>query len=298
MSQYGGYRRGANDLAYGDDAGGERWDRDRFERMRARSRGARESDYRFEEKDHFGRGGERREVEVDARFGRRGPAGRTEEQDRFVEEDRFTPRRRNVEFLAEDRTRGSGRELAPYRQYEREYEAPVRRAARPSMIRRQSSLDTFDRRPLPRYREEDVDVRLAVQALPRRRREERNEPREEDYRDVRIRRERERSVHRRSDSRYQESSDSFEEMEMPVRKSARRGVTRIPKRLVPKRVVLELGYPFEEEVSHQLISCKLNLTVFCRSTSTLSKWFLLKTRLTKLWNCPTNTKKVSGTQVI
>jgi len=102
-----------------------------------------------------------------------------------------------------------------------------------------------------RYREteyEEIDYRDA-------------EP-DADYRDIWIKRER--STHRkapkseapksvRSESvKSKSSSSSFEEVSKepsPVREVGKKGRTRMPKRLVHKKAVVQLGYPFEEEVS-------------------------------------------------
>ncbi|KAK5004285.1 hypothetical protein LTR28_009116 [Elasticomyces elasticus] len=178
--------------------------------------------------------------------------------------------------------------LAPYRRksvVERDFSRELqpsapRRPARPGMLRRQSSLDTFDRRPPPRYEREDYRLPANVPVpLPRRRspprprryreedfeeiryRDVELEPRDEDYRDVEIRRERsvrQRSIPKstKSDARSvttttRSSSDSFEEISRspsPERKKVKKGKTRMPKRLVKKEAIIELGYPFEEEV--------------------------------------------------
>lgn len=235
------YRSSGYDLAYGDDyygrGSGERWDRERFERMRARSRGPRGSDsVRIEEDDYYRRGPDRRDVRVEVDESRR----RSGYYDPYYD-DGYDPGRRapRPEYLDYDRYEVSGRELAPYRpRYE---EIPIRRPARPGMIRRQTSLDTFDRRAAPRYdlddRDISVNVNLQAPDPPR------LEVREEDYRDVRIRRERERDIYRRRRS----SSSSFEEIVVPEARP-KRGKTRMPKRLVHLRAILDLGHPYDEEV--------------------------------------------------
>jgi len=78
------------------------------------------------------------------------------------------------------------------------------------------------------------------------------EPREE-YREVEIRRDK--STTRRSKSRRRavsvrssrsSSVSSFEQIEVP-KPIGKKGKTRMPKRLVKKQAVIELGYPFEED---------------------------------------------------
>lgn len=264
------YRSSTGDLgSYDEPRRPERWDRDKFERYSRRAPEEREV-FRFEERDRPGR----REIAIEDRIDRRGPKGRVEERDRYYEEDRFAPPSRRRPNLWEEPTPSevANRALAPYRRksiVERDLE--VRRPARPQYVRRQSSLDTFDRKPLMRYGAEDwrpptnVPIPLPIRrpsppAPPRRRvREEEFEEiryrdieadREEEYRDIRIRREG--NARRRSGSRYEaastrSSSSSFEEVS-PVREMGRKGKTRMPKRLVHKSAIIQLGYAFEEEV--------------------------------------------------
>lgn len=249
---YGGYRR--NDLAYGDDYGGERWDRDRFERIKPRVRSPPEREApQYAEP----RGGDRRAIYIDERIERREAGGRYEERDRFYEEDRAPPRRR-PEYLDEDPRKGRG-EIAPYRQAKwsaAEYDIPIRAPARPTIRRRQSSLDTYDRRPVPRY---DDDERAPPP--PTKYREViryRDEP-EENYREVRIRRER--SVR---PIRVEESSDSFEEISppSPPQRALKRGKTRFPKRLTERRAIIDFAYPFEEEVRRQVLSIAMPTNIY------------------------------------
>jgi hypothetical protein len=247
-------------MAYRDEGSPpvrERWDRDRFDRMR---RGTEEKEYyRFEDRE----GPRRSDVLLDERLERRGPGGRFEERERYVEEERYDPpTRRNPAFLDErpppERT---GQALAPYRR------------PRPQFIRRQSSLDTFDKRTLPRYGDEyrmppDVPIPLPIRrprSPPKERYFEEYEnvryhDNEEDYRDFRVREERSgkhrsksrmrsRSVRRRASISSSESS--FEEIEKGS-EIGRKGRTKMPKRLVHKKAVIEKGLPFEEEVSLSL----------------------------------------------
>ena len=318
MSRYGGPPRGSggDDLAYGDIP--QRWDRDRFERFGSRAPPAPpsaapsqryEEDYHFEERDRPGR----RQVQVQDRIDERGPGGHFQERDRYYEDDRHAapappsgrPRRRTDKELFGDidPREFAGMQLQPYRRksvsrpdLDIDIEIDRRPAPpRPGMLRRQSSLDTFDRRPAPRFERDRDDYRVPAYTpipLPIRR------PREEaldevvryqdfppeDYREVEITRER--SVHRRapksragtvksskatskaksvttrrSSPPSSESSESFEEVEREeslksesIRESIaeterkmKKGKTRMPKRLVRKEAVMDLGYPFDEE---------------------------------------------------
>lgn len=304
MSRYGGnYRSSADDLAYGEQPPPQRWDRDRFERFGRgpppppSGRGY-EEDYRYTERDRPGR----REVTVVDRIDERGPPARYEERDRYAEEERYAPRgpkrRTDRELFGDvDPREIADMALTPYRRKpEVEFERPA--PARPGMIRRQSSLDTFDRRRAPNYERERELVRIPPYQpvpLPIRRPERERWGREEeweevrnnrydepeDYREVEI--QRERSVHRRRpsapksearsvksskaksvresihESIHEEesnSSESFEEVEREsiheslhseAEKKFKKGKTRMPKRLVKREAVMDLGYPFDEE---------------------------------------------------
>ncbi|OCK87044.1 uncharacterized protein K441DRAFT_596277 [Cenococcum geophilum 1.58] len=280
------FRSSAGDLGFHDEPlrrGPERWDREKFERFSRRGGPAEEREsFRFEEHDHSGPGRSRRDVEVDERIDRRGPRTRVEERERFFEEDRVErPRRRPSEFLDEPTaSEVANRALAPYRRksiIEKDIDPPSRRPARPQYIRRQSSLDTFDRKPFTRYGDQERDgwrpptnvpIPLPIRRSPSRRRSlSRRRYREDDfeeirYRDVEPREEyrevevrREKSTRRRSLSRTsrrgapsaRSSTSSFEEVSLAREPSGKKGKTRMPKRLVRKQAVIELGYPFEEE---------------------------------------------------
>lgn len=263
------YRASSGDLAYGDEP--QRWDRDRFERIH------------ISERDLPGR----TDIRFEDRIDNRGPRGGYEERD-YYERDRYVPpprlasrpRRSDRElFGQEDPRQIAERALAPYRPrpaYERDIDVEIERrraAPRPGLLRRQSSLDTFDRRPAPRY---DPDYRLPPNIeipLPIRRRSRERGYEEfeavryrapQDYRDVEILREREYTRRGRAKSdvksvkssatTVRSSSSSSETFEEPSRAGSpgpglpgKKGRTRMPKRLVKREVVINLGYPFEDE---------------------------------------------------
>ncbi|KIW05864.1 hypothetical protein, variant 2 [Verruconis gallopava] len=250
-----------------EDEAPQRWDREKFERIR--NRGAYErDDFRFDERDRYGPRGVVRDVAVEDRIDRRGPRGRFDEDFRYYEEDRLAPGRRRMSFLDEPvPAEAAHRALAPYRSREYVDPPPMRRPARPMFVRRQSSLDTFDRRPLPRYGDEyrlpsDVPIPLPIRRprspprhyyddyeevsyrdLPARGRD------YDEYRDIKIKREK-RSRSRRPASVQSSSSSesSFEEITVPEPpKIGKKGKTRMPKRLVHKKAIIEMGLPFEEE---------------------------------------------------
>lgn len=295
MSRYGrggDFRSSAGNLGYGgspEPRGGasERWDTERF--MRERERAGRfhgppviERE-RFEEIDRYesprgGRGGGSRirESSADEVYYGRGGA-RIEEKDRYFMEEEFGPPARRPargpgRFYDEDPEDADDGRMVPFERrkivHEREYAAPPPRpGGRPGFIRRQSSLDTFDRKPLPRYGDRIIQPpppppEVITIPASRTRRE---SPRymERQFEDTRIAepdfygddefrgyRERERSTVRRrraeSDAfEFKEEREEFVEEEEPF---PRKGKTRMPRRLVNKRAVIEMGYPFEEEV--------------------------------------------------
>lgn len=271
------------DLAYGD-LPPQRWDREKFERY-GRGGGYDERDYRFQERERLGGGRDRQYVDLEVTE-RTGPR-RFEEREGFVEVDRYAPTtRRRTEFLQEPTQSDIVKTaLTPYRRksiVEREIDIPIRRP-HPPIIRRQSSLDTFDRRPLSRYGDQHHIPPNVPIPLPIRR--PRSPPRESDryrerefeevryrdlepqsfqeYEDIRIRRETSRGPQRRKSttksvrSASSTSSSSFEEVETVEKKKTkfeigRRGKTRMPKRLAHKQAIIDLGLPFEEEVRKSL----------------------------------------------
>jgi hypothetical protein len=289
--------------------GGERWDSERFavERDRVRSGGG-EREF-FEERDSRFLGPPRaprtRERSVDEIYERerRGPRG--------FEDDRYEKRVVYDDEPRFERERPIRREGGPSVTIEKERERdfyrddpPARAPARPAFLRRQSSLDTFDRKPLTRYVERDIreeygpparyreDARVGPlipvplprsRALPPPRRYERDyydeiEIAEPDYygddyyrryperiREREIIRTKRRSrsrESRRSHSRRgsvrsssRGSSSSSESATTVNVGFPKKGKTRMPARLVSKRAIIDLGYPFEEEVRNPTVSC-------------------------------------------
>jgi len=301
-SQYG--RHSSNDLAYGEEPQAQRWDRDRFERYSRRPPAPVEEreTFRFTEHDRPGR----HDIHIEERIDRGPPPRR--ERDVFAEDSygpAARPRRSDRELFGDrDPRELADLQLAPYRRksiIDRDFEfRETRNVPRPGLQRRQSSLDTFDRRPLRRYEQDEYRIPPGVPIpLPRRRSPSRGPPGgwyEEEYEDVRRRdyspqdsyRDveimREKSVHRRrgnrdrarSDARSSttkrsgrttrsSSSSSSSSSRSSVTEVSRRskhsrhgspsppkigkkGKTRMPKRLVRKEAIINLGYPFEEEV--------------------------------------------------
>ena len=277
----------------------ERWDSERFMRERERVERSRpmapviERD-RFVERDRYesrlsppGGGSRRREISADAMYYRREadrPPVRFE--DRFQFEERYGPPARrpgrhyddDMESLDDGPVYGTG-QMVPFdkrRQsvtIERDYRrspGPTRMVPRPGLIRRQSSLDTFDRKPMARYgdRYREPQEVIGIPATSRKR----SPPRfiERDVEEIRIadpeyygddeyRGYREREIIRRRRDEFinsrsadegtkeveREEIDIFEE---PVKPAPKRGKTKMPMRLINKRAIIELGYPFEEEV--------------------------------------------------
>lgn len=291
MSRFnGGYRQSADDLAYGDyppPQAPQRWDRDRFDNF-ARGppeppRGRFEEDYRYaEQRPPPG-------VAVQDRPYSRGPPPRQVDERERIFQDTFVergPRRRtDKELFGEvDPRELAQMALAPYKPREPEYD-PYAAPARPGLLRRQSSLNTFDRRPAgPRYDREEYRMAPNVPIpLPIRRPDHGHEDYhyldhhhpDENYREVEIKRER--SVHRRSgrakshksskapstkapstkapstvrsSSTSSSSSSSYEESTIsasPPPRVGKKGKTRMPKRLVHRDALHDLAYPYDEE---------------------------------------------------
>ena len=248
-------RYSSGDLAY-RDAPTQRWDTDRFARERD-NRGP-PDDYRSPPRAAAPVYERERYYEDD----RYGPGGQRTERRIFQEED----------YYRED-PRASRGAMIPFQP-----ERPARPAppVRPGqLIRRQSSLDTFDRRPQRRY--DDYDDRRPPPG-----RFNRPRPTEAAYDEVRVqdpeyygddgfREYREREwvrTRRRSNSnsrsrprdRRSESVEAAREatMDNPY---PRKGKTRMPRRLVHTKVLYDLGYPFYQEVSAAFACFPGKLTV-------------------------------------
>lgn len=291
---YGGYDRGGG--------GGERWDPERFGRERDRAERSRgpalaERDI-YEERDVFqprpSRGSARRESSADGFYhgggGTRGQAS-FEEKDIYRHEERFGPPARRArppparyydeEVDSFDGSPGRG-QIVPFESrrtsinIEKNYTPPPRRAPpRPTIIRRQSSLDTFDRKPLPRYGAPTRGPPETI-VIPTRSRRRSPPPRfvERDYEeDIRVAepdfygdedfrgfKEREVSTVRRR--RANSEVAEFKEEILEVKEEEpfpRRGKTKMPRKLVNKMAIIELGYPFEEEVSQIILESNPSL---------------------------------------
>lgn len=232
---------------YYRDAPPPRWDRERFEREdRFRAAPVIERDRYEYERDRTSRGGFEERFFAEERYGP--PARRPERQ--YYDEEVF-----------ERRGPPPGDAMIPYRP--RREEAPPR----PGIIRRQSSLDTFDRRPGRRfddyddYRPPPVHIPVAPRRGPRLSERDVEEIRvaEPDYygdEEFRTYREREWTNRRaRRGSSRERVEEIIEEAPWP-----RRGKTKMPRAKVHTRAIVELGYPYEEEVGDSdqcLIGCAL-----------------------------------------
>lgn len=295
------YRSSAGDVSVGG-RGASRWDSERFAMERDRAR----FEERFEERDtrasRGGFGGRTRERSVDEIYERRGPRPEDDRYERrhyHDDEPRLEPER------GFGRGRGRGQSITIEKERDEYYDEPSpppRRAppARPAFLRRQSSLDTFDRKPLTRYVERDIREDYGPPAryrdplppptltpiplprtrgLPPPRRYEKEyyddiQVAEHDYYGEELPRSypevvREREVIRKRrssrDSRRSHSvrgsvrsssvsSSSSEETVISVKAEfPKKGKTRMPGKLVNKKAIADLGYPFEEDVSFALI---------------------------------------------
>lgn len=273
------YRSSTEELGYSTRPR-QRWDAERF--AAERDRGSDHEQSRFEERDDVrSSSGPRRaprprdhSPDTDDFFDRRENRGAFEDEgsrggfeDDYIrkrevyhEEPRTLPVRSRRPSISIEREREMEREREYYRTPS---PPPMRRPARPSMLRRQSSLDTFDRMPTrPRYMEREE------YGPPALRREHRPAPPdmvpryvergyEEDMRAYpgRVREREIIRTRRRSRSRSSSCSDSSAStMRTSKSKFPKRGKTRMPARLVSTRAIIELGYRFEEEVSDMLFS--------------------------------------------
>lgn len=289
MSRYGNPRSSGSSLNFvGGGGGTERWDQERFAREREHFERSRAPPVhereRYEEHDHFefrrDSGGRRRESSVDIFIGDKG-AGRGErheDKDFFLKRERYGPPARiprgggqryyEDELNSVDDSPSRG-QMIPFERRRRlgvtAGRGPGMMARRPpgmpTLIRRQSSLDTFDRKPMRRLREPPETI-----VIPTPTRRQRSPPRyverfhdeeiriaePEYYGDEEFRGYKEREVVRRrkagSEVEYRETEETYEVedgVELPY---PRKGKTKMPKRLVNNRAIIELGYAFEEEV--------------------------------------------------
>ena len=276
---------------YGGDYGGrgppaERWTPERFQRERGgRQSTVIERDTHYEERDNYSNAGSRRRESSADGYRDRRPArgGRDKfEDDRFFEkEERYGPPARRS---------GGGRryeedeEIDSFVDYksgrgerERRYEDDRRFSSgrgpappRPGMlIRRQSSLDTFDRKPAPRYgpprpRSPEV-ITMPGPGSGRNRRHSPPRYHERDYEDIRIaepdrygdehfrgwrEREIERVRRRRDSSPHERPSREFGEEEEEIieeKPFPRKGRSRMSAHLLNKKALFDMGYPFEDE---------------------------------------------------
>ncbi|KAI0178735.1 hypothetical protein GGR52DRAFT_270845 [Hypoxylon sp. FL1284] len=309
------YRRTDDDLAYGESYG-ERWDRSRFAAESDRARPTAERD-RFEERDRLmprRPGGRIRETSVDERFQRRPPRPWDDDlpREKRYYDDEVPPRFRRSPPPELERRLVFDRERNRDREYRDDHSEDIPRRRRPAspprrpgqLIRRQSSLDTFDRRPPQRFVERDAyspgprrgDYRPdPYEPVPLPRSRALPPPRmyaEREFDEIRIsepdrygdeeyraypdrvhereyvrekRRDssaskhkpRSRSVRSRSISRTSRTSATSDDSSSTGGTSVtvksvkseypKKGKTRIPARLVSKRALIDLGYPFVEE---------------------------------------------------
>ncbi|OJJ32210.1 hypothetical protein ASPWEDRAFT_44288 [Aspergillus wentii DTO 134E9] len=231
MSRYDDFRSSTGTL----DSRGSRWDADRFarerhERLHSRGPPVVERPRRFEE-DRF--------------------------ESRLYDTDRYgPPARRPGRYYEDDHIIETSGPLMAYDRHERRRPAESP-SPRPRLVRRQSSLDTFDRIPSRKLDELYIRDHAPRPALPARRHSPRRYHDSDYYDDIGIAepdyfgdeeyrgfRERDRYGGRpRSDSRFRERMVE-EVVEKPY---PRKGKTRIPRKLAHTGAVIELGYPFHED---------------------------------------------------
>ncbi|KIW33106.1 uncharacterized protein PV07_04599 [Cladophialophora immunda] len=205
------------------------------------------------------------------------------EDQRYYEEDRYGPRGASERKYFEETDyydpRAQRGQVVPYAPERPPRPDPI---PRPGIIRRQSSLDTFDRRPARRFDDYDDGHRPPRglpprELIPVRPPSPRRYPRydEKFYEDIRVqdpdyygddgfREYREREwVKRRSRNsspsperrtvREEEIIEERREEIIEEKPYPRRGKTRMPKRLVHTKVLFDLGYPYYEEDERTII---------------------------------------------
>jgi hypothetical protein len=244
MSRYRGDYRGSGDLPYRDGPPA-RWDRDTFARAERDRYGPPIIEQRPPYAEPYSpprRGAPVYEEERYYEQDRYGPGGRTER--RYYEEDIYRD------------PRAAGGAMVPFSRPPARPEPPAP-VAPPRMVRRQSSLDFYDRRAPRRESYDDYGPPPARGGPP---------PMRGGYDDVQVQdpyaygddgfreyREREWVRRRRNSSGSRSRSRPRTEFAESVREEEksypRRGKTRMPKRLVHTKVLYELGYPYYEEVS-------------------------------------------------
>ena len=140
---------------------------------------------------------------------------------------------------------------------------------RPRLLRRQSSLDTFDRHASRKRNQRRYYDRPRVPVMPRQRSPSSRRYDADFYEDIRIAepdyygdeeyrefRDREYPASRRRPSSPSRYHDRLVE-EVFEKPYPRRGKTRMPRKLVNTSAIIELGYPFQEEVriSYSIGAC-------------------------------------------
>ena len=285
----------------------ERWTPERFQRERGERRSQVIERDHYDERDSYSSGGAyRRESSADNFYSRRttvgGRGGERYEDDRFYEkEERYGPpaRRsggggggsfRERRYYEEEDEVDSFESSPPRGSREMRYEDDLRSRggrgapSRPgALIRRQSSLDTFDRKPMSRYgpqrRRSPPEVITMPgprsHSRPGYRRESPPRHHEREYDEIRIAepdrygdenfrgwKEREIDITRR---RRTDSSPHFKEKELiqeeiiEEKPFPRRGRTKMSARLVNKRAIIDLGYPFEDDYTAEVSLCLISL---------------------------------------
>ncbi|KAI1946335.1 hypothetical protein LOZ12_002663 [Ophidiomyces ophidiicola] len=227
-------------------AGGSRWDTERF---------LRERDVRHEP----GRRERRSAVEVIDRVEKRAPSL---VDDYLNAQEKYGPPARRPERVYEDaHLVSNAAAIVPFKEHRRSSRSPPRK---PKLLRRQSSLDTFDRAAARyasdyyQYDRDDYGPPLAPVTARRH-----SPPPEPDIDSVRVAepdyygdeeyrrmRGRDRSATPRGRSYSLREEIVKERVERPY---PRRGKTKVSKRLVHPRALNDLGYAYEEDTENNII---------------------------------------------
>lgn len=252
--------------------GGERWDRDRLDSYDRQRPPRPPHPPSGPERDPYD------DREYYQRTERRDPSPRRErERVIYAERDRYEIPSRPRYRYDDEADRSAGAMVPRPREEEREIDieirrreynrsppsplpAPPREFERPRFVRRQSSLDTYDRKPMPKYgdvarvREETVMIPASRHRSPPRYR---SPPRFDEYEEIGIdERDREFAGYREREisrvrTRKEGPDYEIEEREEIIeetRNLPKRGKTKMPIRLVNTEVLIKLDYPFEQQV--------------------------------------------------
>ncbi|ETN42655.1 uncharacterized protein HMPREF1541_01812 [Cyphellophora europaea CBS 101466] len=291
MSRYRPEYRSSGDLPY-REAPTARWDRDSFARA---------------ERDRYGPPIIEQRPPYAEPYSPPRRSAPVYEEERYYESDRYGPggrqeRRYYEDDYYRDDPRAAGGAMIPFRPERPARPEPPAPVAPPRLLRRQSSLDFYDRRGPRRYDYDDHGP-PPPRGPPRRGGYEVEQRQYDDvqvqdpyaygddgFREYRERewvRKRRNSSGGRSRSRSRPRSEFVESTKEEEKPYPRRGKTRMPKRLVHTKVLYDLGYPYYEEDEKTILIEKALGPDNIDEVFTMSKeYFARETHTTRLIEAP------------